>query len=244
MSRMPRSSVSVFALVALLGATGCNRHIFSPPARTVPLDAPRVLNPGETAINVTGSQTSSVFDADLNGGTVGVRRGLTERVELQAEASGYRVSTNEETRANISRNAVAGRVGTKVGLIGRHASAFAGLGGGHHAAGSFISPDVGLTVGFDNRYFVPFVLGRVGVSQPIGAKTLDLSRPTEAPGTALAKPLTSTYYGFTIGGRVPIEPKDAAIRGGVIGGLGFQQIRDKEDERSGLGLTLGGEIIF
>lgn len=232
------------AAIVSLGSVGCQRHIFSPPARTVPLDAPRVLAPGETAINVTGSHTDSVFDANVNGGTLGVRRGLTERVELQAEASGYHVDADEQTRASISRTAVAGRVGTKVGLFRRHVSAFGGLGGGHHAAGGFLTPDVGLILGFDNPYFVPFVLGRVGVSQPIGAKTLDLSKPDETPGTALAKPLLSTYYGFTIGGRVPIEPNGSKVKGAVLGGLAFQEIRDKEESKSGLGLTLGGEIIF
>lgn len=232
------------AVLAAFVATGCQRHIFSPPARMVPLDAPRVLNPGETAVSFTGSQTSSVFDANVNGGTVGVRRGLVERVEVQGEVSGYHVDADEQTRADISRNAVAGRVGTKVGLLGRHVSALAGVGGGHHAAGGFVTPDVGVTAGFDNPYFVPFVLGRIGMSQPIGAKTLDLSRPTETPGSARTKPSTSGYYGFTLGGRVPIEPKDAKIKGGVIGGVGYQHIRDKEDTRSGLGLTLGGEIIF
>lgn len=241
---LARHVPGVLLLLAASATTGCQRHIFSPPARSVPLDAPRVLAPGETAVNLTGSHTDSIFDANVNGGTLGVRRGLTERVEVQAEASGYHVDADEETRASISRTAIAGRVGTKVGLLGRHVSALAGVGGGHHAAGGFITPDVGLTVGFDNPYFVPFLLGRVGVSQPIGAKTLDLSRPSENPGTALSRPQTSTYYGFTLGGRVPIEPRDAKIKGGILGGLAFQEIRDQEESKSGLGLTLGGEIIF
>ena len=242
----PAGSPRAILLVALVlsSSAGCQRHIFSPPARTVPLDAPRVLAPGETAINVTGSHTDSIFDANVDGGTLGVRRGLTERVELQAEASGYHVDADDQTRASISRTAVAGRVGTKVALYGKHVSALGGLGGGRHAAGGFFTPDLGLTVGFDNPYFVPFVLGRVGVSQPAFAKTLDLSRPDEAPGTALVKPRFSTYYGFTIGGRVPIEPNGSKLKGGLIGGLAFQEIRDSVEHKSGLGLTLGGEIIF
>lgn len=236
----------------LLAATGCQLHIFSPPARTVALDAPRVLAPAETAIGALGSSTQGIIDSKVYGGTVVARRGLVPGVELQAEGSFYRVSAPDfdknpgapQPRANPSLTLLAGRVGTKVALFRNHLSLLGGVGGGHHAAGGFLTPDVGLTFGYDNPLFVPFVMGRVGVSQPIGAKAVDFSRTDEPPGSALEKPITTYYYGFSIGGRIPIEPTGSAVKGGILGGLSFQELRDREDHINGLGFTLGAEVIF
>jgi hypothetical protein len=250
MTSPPPSAPSLRPLLSLalalssVGAAGCERHLYSPPAQYAPLDAPRVLAPGETAVQLRGSQTESVLDGSIVGGTVGVRRGVAPSVEIAGEATGARVKVDEDVRSDPSRTIVSGRVSTKVEVVGHHVSVLGGLGGGHHAAGGFVSPDLGVTAGYDNRYLVPFVQGRVGVSQPVGAKTLDLSRGDEAPGAVLAKPRTSYFYGFTLGARLPIEPTGSRVRGGILAGLSFTEIRDKDEHRNGLGGTLGGEILF
>lgn len=236
--------LAALGAIGSLGSTGCERHLYSPPAQYAPLDAPRVLAPGETAVRGQASQTDSVLDGSVVGGTIGVRRGVAPSVEIAGEATGARVRGGDDIAREPSRTIVSGRVSTKVEVVGHHVSLLGGLGGGHHAAGSFVSPDVGITAGYDNPYLVPFVQARVGVSQPLGARGVDLSRTDEAPGTVVSKPQTSTFYGATVGARLPIEPAGARVKGGVLAGLSFTEIRDKDEHRNGLGGTLAGEILF
>ncbi len=57
---MDQPALTVVALAAL--ASACSPTLYSPPARTVPLETPRALGEGRTAVQGSLGLSSAVFD--------------------------------------------------------------------------------------------------------------------------------------------------------------------------------------
>jgi hypothetical protein len=76
--------IGLLALCA--GAAGaCNHHLYSPPVRSLPLDTPAVIDPGQNAASLAGAVYSAVFGPDVASESAQVRRGLRSRLEGVAE---------------------------------------------------------------------------------------------------------------------------------------------------------------
>jgi hypothetical protein len=145
------------------------------------------------------------FGADVIGFSARGRHGLTEEVELQAEAAVVHFDDSEAADTDQTPYMGSARVGTKwsIGALGHHLALTAGLGGGAHAGGGFTAADLGFVAGFQNRYVVPFYAMEGGVSLPIAASAVDTSREDEDPGTHTDTPLTTFSVRTTMGLRVP-----------------------------------------
>lgn len=164
----PLKFISALAIVAL--AAACS-YPFSPPATAVHYDAPRILEKGESAIRGGLSLNEEVFGSAIIAGDVTYRRGLHERVELSATASAYGV-VGEDNIHDHHRGIYSARVAPRFKLHD-HISAHAGLGGGFSpAAGAFVSPEVGLSLGYENAFLVPFASARFYTSHPIAPKSI------------------------------------------------------------------------
>lgn len=188
-------------LVAVpLFTPGCANQAFSPPTGWVPAEEPMPLEKGERRIGGgIGIGDIGLDAADITGGNVRYRQGVSELLELQAE--GALVVITEETREFPA--ILSARVGLKGGFAEgfAHLGWTAGLGLGGSAGGVFGAADVGLQLGYVNRWLTPWI-GLSGIaSVPITSEEVDLAReddeepnldhPVTTFGTRLALGLTA-----------------------------------------------------
>jgi len=247
------------ALVCALGG-GCSYTVVSPPARFVNSESASTAAPGETVGGVHGGALSGVFDAAVVTGSAGVRRGVAEGVEVDADATYARLQY--DGFPGIDRNVYAVRGGAKVRNAGRYAAAFGGLGGGYApAGGGFLAADLGAVLSLPNCYVVPSLIGSGIASTPVGAKQVDF---VSSDGTLVATDKAVTSYGFSLGVGLEVVLSQARCRDGLtppriqLGLAGTRMIRSdaprtmtsaggETTNRDGygvIGLTAGFEFPF
>jgi len=194
-----------------LGVGGCSYVLVSPPARMVNVESAKTAAPGETVVGARGAAYASVFDPGVAVGSVGVRRGVEEGIEVNADATWARAVYDEHS--DINRNIFAARVGGKVANRGGWAAVTGGVGGGvAPAAGAFTAIDVGGILSYPNCYAVPFGSGSVFTSLPIGAKQVDFRNQD---GTLAASDKAALTYGFGLGVGLEIPLDHGRCRQGL-----------------------------
>jgi hypothetical protein len=248
-----RSLLSSCALALVPLATGCNHSVFSPPARAVPLESAATLPRGDTGVALEGAHSGTIFGPEVLSGAARIRHGVSEGLDVSAEATLMRLSGTPAPAADVSRNVYAGRIGAMGQLVSPESpwaptvAVTGGLGGGVSAAGGYVSPDAGPIVAWENRWAVPFLSLRGGVSQPVGARSVDTSSVDDGPGRYVDTPRTTWIAAATAGVRVPIgwaEPEAGKTRGSLLAGLGFTHLADTRDDETFAHLALGGEVVF
>jgi len=208
--------------------------MFSPPSRALPLETPATLDPGKTGLQLEGSGNGAVFGPDIYVGTARVRHGVAQDVDVSAEGTVMHLESKEAVRAHP--NAYAARGGVKYRLFPA-LSVVAGLGGGASAAGGFVSPDVAVMTGYENKYFVPFFTLRAFTSHPIGARSVYLGEGDNLPIYDRAR---LTYgYGWVLGGKVPI-----AENASLLIAAGANYLHDARGREGFGGLATAFEMIF
>jgi hypothetical protein len=218
---------------------GCAHHVYSPPARMLPLESVATLPRGGTGVQ---GEFGGVSWIDGTTASIRVRRGLTEQAEVSAEASVLHVG--RRSAAGTNRDGYALRAGAKYAATSWLAFA-GGLGGGTSAAGGFFSPDVAVIVAWENRYAVPFLSGRASSSFPIGARQVDVTGIDDT-ATFLGTPRQTWIFGATTGVRVPLGRSGAGsgARGNVLAGVGMTHLQDATDDEDVLQLGIGAELVF
>jgi hypothetical protein len=167
------------------------------------LETAKTAVPGETVVGARGARYGSVFDPGVAAANAGVRRGVSQGVEVDADASWARVTTNEFP--NINRNVFAARGGAKMSNRAGFLAGFAGVGGGYApAAGGFAALDAGIVLSYPNCYVVPFGNAVFFASQPVGSKKVDFKRDD---GTTITSDTATFTYGMglTVGLEIPLN---------------------------------------
>ncbi len=172
---------------------GCTPHLFSPPSRLAITEGPANLEEGKTEVRGHFNVAGEVFGVEVEGVGASVRHGMTSEIEVVGsinyaslsgqremhDGKGYSASDGPPTYQNDedSWSLFTARAGGKWApeKLGGHLSLSSGLGGGYSDAGGFVSTDLGLSVGYNNRYVVPFLAMSGYVSVPIGAIAHDIS---------------------------------------------------------------------
>jgi hypothetical protein len=196
-------------LALLLLAGGCSMRAYSPPAGWSRASQVATAPQGETWLGASGHGGGGLFGPDLVGGALSLRRGLSETLELEADAGWVQIDA--APRTPVFRGVLTGRGG----LRGRfapdlpHLAWSASLGGGAHAAGGFLSPEAGLQAGYANRWLTPWVQASGFVSLPLGARAVDVA-PAGAEAPTLDAPVTTV--GLRLGAGLAIGWDDLPLR--------------------------------
>ena len=227
----------VLLCAAVLVTQACTPHVFSPPARTAPMEAPTPVGEGRTSLQVEGGSTSELFGDPIVQGTARLRYGLRDDLELVTEANllYFTVGGNSSTAAHQGVYSL--RLGVRRNFT-RHFALTGGLGGGGSAGGGFLSPDVGIIAGYDNPYAIPFVTTRVFFSQPLTQNEVTIQHDEEVITRA---PEVSYGFGLTTGLRVPFGDR-ADPTGSVLAGASFTLLADGEEVRGFSGFSAGLEL--
>ncbi len=236
--------VALFAHAGLACA-GCNHELYSPPARMLPLESPATLARGETGVQAEGATQGAIFGPSVETGTLRVREGMADATDATAEVSVLHV--DGRSVADTYPYAFAGRVGLKHAAL-PWLSLVGGLGGGASAGGGFVSPDVGVIAGYENRWAVPFVSLRVSVSVPFDGRPVDTGQAGhDALGQYVYTPPFTWIGGGTVGLRVPVgrcDPGTSCVHGSLLGGLGLTELAYAGASAGLMSLAGGGEIVF
>jgi len=145
-----------------------------------------------------------VFGPGVVGASAEVRHGLTDRIDVATTASAT-VVVGGDLDDPPHRGVYSARAFAHVVLVPRILSLQAGLGGGASAAGGYLSPDLGLILGYENDAFVPYLHGATFSSIPLTERRLDLRFDGDTDPdfqTAFA----SIGFRFGVGARIPIGP--------------------------------------
>jgi hypothetical protein len=188
-----------FSFLIVLGASGCQRHLYSPPTQISVADGPAPIGKSNTQVSGQYLMGGAIFGPDIEGGSLRVRHGVTDRQDVSLTATailiheyGYDADTNRSLETY--HPVFAGRLGTKwsPNTLQGHFALSAGLGMGGSKGGYYVSPDAGLLVGWTNRIVTPFYALSGFVSQPIAPKMVDLAEAGEAADLQRAR----FTYGF------------------------------------------------
>jgi hypothetical protein len=179
------------AILILLG--GCGYKVWSPPARLLPLESSGTLGKNRTSVGAELSDHGGGGVDDIPGGTIRVQHNFAERLDGQAEA--YYASVQGDSAAKTNGGIGALRAGVKWDAWRRDLAIVGGLGAGGSAGGGFLGADLGAIVAYENCVIVPFIGAHFLLSQPVGAKQVDVTKTGDAtqhvdtPGTT---------FGFSI----------------------------------------------
>ena len=208
--------------LALSLAPACSYHVLSPPSRAAPLESPRALAVGQNAIAVEGAAQAGVFDPTIVSGALRYRRGLVKKLDGVADMTAMHVLGGHDVKTWPGAYAL--RLGVKQEAANVLALSF-GLGAGGSAAGGFIGPDIGLILGYENRYFVPLFSARGFFSQPLGARRVALGTEDGEPRTS--KPTTTLGCSVALGFRIPLL-HDKQLTHSLALGLAATALCDKD----------------
>ena len=193
----------IIALGLVFG--GCSYQLASPPARMVMLNAARTVRPGETVGGVKGAGHVAVFEPGAAVASAGVRHGVADGIELDADATWAYVVWDEDPRdqpqhlrrARRVQGIESARLGGAARRRGRRLAP---------AAGGFGAVDLGGVLSHPNCYVVPFGGGQLFVSEPIGAKSVSLSREVEGTPMPTSSRAGRTYgFALTTGIEIPLD---------------------------------------
>jgi hypothetical protein len=233
-----RSRVLFGTLAAAASVSaGCAYRVYSPPARSLPLESPRTLPDGRMSVAAEGAVHGVAFGPDIDGGTVRVARGVGGG---EASIEGTALFVNADSAAHTEKGIYMLRGGFRMG--GRIFAGGVGLGAAASAAGVALSPDFSLTAGWENCYFVPFAALRTGVSVPIGAKAVDIGKPEDGVGTHVDTPRTTAIFNGYVGAKLPLVHRCAEApqwRVALLAGVGWTWLIDAEDHQTYPGFSVG-----
>ncbi|HEY1697871.1 MAG TPA: hypothetical protein VGG39_37175 [Polyangiaceae bacterium] len=218
---------------------GCSTDVYLPPARLFPLESAATLPRGDTGVQVEGGVHGAGFGVSATSGTVRVRHGIDDATDASMEASVLHIEGAGP--GDSYPNAFTTRIGVKH-RVTPWLSVTAGVGGGASAGGGFVSPDLGVIVAYENRYFVPFLEARGGFSEPFDAQPVVVGTQ---PGVA---PPFTWIAGGVAGFRVPLRWCDGEGQcdkpTSLLGGLGVTDFDYPGPDSPQLVFSLGGAVEF
>jgi hypothetical protein len=233
----PTALLSLSIVPAILLAAACNHNVYTPPARAFGITSPQVLEDGETAVRANVSSSSQLFGPEIIAGSAGVRRGTANNVELVGDLSYAKV--NEASAADSNRSIAMGRIGGKVHPTeSRNLAITAGIGGGYApAAGMYASADLGVVVGYENRYVIPFASAGAYTSVPIDPKEVNTTQPGDSEQRLDTPEKT---LGLTIGAGLKIPLDSSAL----LLGMTWVQVHDNDSHDEFMTIGAGVETTF
>lgn len=237
-------------LAALVTATStltaCHSHVYSPPARINPLEAPAPLGEDASSARIAVGGAGALFSYDATIASAAYARGISDDTDLVVEGN-FVAFDDDAAAAQLDPYLWTLRAGVKwaPAVLGHHVAVVAGLGAGYAPeVGGSVSPDLGIVAGFENTYLVPFLGASAFVSQPIAPSAIDMSLEDEEPGTRMRTPKFTHGVMLSGGLKLPLEVKRHWQRVNVLAGGHMLYMNDNEEDQTGSGLFAGLEFVY
>ncbi len=228
----------------LLVATGCQAHIFSPPANLAPMESVAVAQQGEIRIGGFVSVQTLGFGPDAVLGSLKARHGIGNDFEIGLDANLAGINSDKMSNKDDFNNKVfTSRVGGKWSPMGNYFALTAGVGGGTHTGGQFFAPDLGVVFAYENEYLIPFANISGYLSQPINAKSVDFSYDEQPIGEAVETPRTTYGASWSLGLKIPLANTAGVPLAPYVGITGIS-MWDKDNDSRIQGFIGGLDVTF
>jgi hypothetical protein len=200
------STMVLVVTIAVTSSAGCSYQVIAPPVRMINMESAQTAAPRETIVGARGAAFKDVFGPAVGVATVGVRRGVAEQVEIDADATWAYV--NDPGNEVFDRNIYAGRLGTKLSHASGNVAFVGGAGLGYApAGGSFGAADAGVALSANSCRGALFANLTSFVSTPIEAKTVNFR-----VAGRMDAPETTVGYGVSAGAEIRLD-RDRCRRG-------------------------------
>jgi hypothetical protein len=165
------------------------------------LEAPPTVAAGGSRLRLQVGHHGTIFDGDFASGNLRLRTGLNGQLEIAVDGS----VINPLGSTCPGHNIYLGRLGLKRAVSSNFALT-AGAGGGYSAAaGTMASADAGLSIGYHNRYAVPYLSASGFASVPArvrpvrtGSEPEDVDTPTRTLGAQISVGLSLLRERYTL----------------------------------------------
>jgi hypothetical protein len=202
-------------LLTLLFAGGCSSTLTSPPGHALHLATPASAGKGNTLVTAAVGGGGEPFGPGVVAGELRARHGVAKSTDVGVTAAAVGLVGEHDFAIRHHAGIYSLRAFAHHELVPRFVALHAGVAGGGSAGGGFLSPDVGLTLGFENPHVVPYVSGTFFVSSPLTKNTLDMRKGNDT--SDLREPYLSFGPRLGTGIRIPIGP-----RGSPLGSIVFE----------------------
>lgn len=233
----------MFFLMVIWLTSGCSTYLYSPPARVSPLESPGLLEKGASSAEIQTSVNGAIFGPDLVKIGAQVSQGISDEVEVGGEFNMMSLGRDDHAEHNIAEdhhpNIYTARLSAKWSpeIVENYLAFTAGLGGGLSAAGGFVSPDVGVVMGYKNPYVTPFVSSAVYVSQPVDPIALDMRKHDEVDPD-IRQPKFTHGYSVASGATLHLKQVD------LTPGFSIDFLDDSNQSTAFIGLHFGFRANF
>lgn len=226
---------------ALLILTGCNAHVFSPPANIAPMESTHVSDAGTTRL--AGYVSNPKIEFGPRGTTLSARarHGLGHNLELGLDAHFVDFDTDSALHDDLNAKIGIARLAGKWSPLGNYFALTAGIGAGTHTAGQFIAPDLGIILAIENPYLIPFANISGFLSQPLNEKPVDLTHRNQNPGESIQTPALTWGATWSLGLKLPLTHATGMPIAPYLGVTGTR-LWDEKDNTHILGFTTGIDI--
>lgn len=154
---------------------GCSYHPYIPSGDMINCDSPGTVGKNEYAVSGAGGFLGQVLDYSVLNGWLSVKYGVTERLDIGVRGYGIMYPDAEMTYSDYKPFSLGTMVHSKVALVPGVFAMTGGVGYGFSDLGNYLFLNYGLTLGYENRYVVPYVHLGSHYGIPIKPKEHDLS---------------------------------------------------------------------
>ncbi len=225
---------------AIVAVSGCAHEAFSPPAGWAVSEGPAPLREGEARLGLAFGGGGVGLGGELVGGHVRYRQGLGGEMPHEFGVTAAALVLTEDSRSDVfpAVFSMKGDFRSAFSSEFPHGSWSAGFGAGASAAGWFVSPELGASLGYENPYAVPWLKVGGYLSVPLGAREVDLARAEDSE-PIFDKPLLTFGGRFAVGLTVQLPWFDLFI---VAETARMIDVEGKDEAASVLNLGLDFEL--
>jgi hypothetical protein len=193
-----------YILVLLLSAN-CTYHPYVPPGETISIESPATLEKNKFSVSGVYGGAGEMLSYGVTNSWVKVKYGLTNAFELSLSSSGIFDEDTMKTVVDYKRYSLGGYLSSKMVLVPKIASVRGGIGIGFSDLGNYANTDIGIVLGWENRFVVPLCQFDMFAGEPFNPQFHDLSYSSDGAGTHLYKPEQTFGLRINSGAKFPVS---------------------------------------
>jgi len=183
----------------------CTYHPFLPPGEIIEASSPNTNSKGQYIVSGGVGMATVPLGFTLADMMLKLKYGLTDKHQLETSISLLSVAQDEEHRVNYSNKAINSYLGMRYLVVPKILSIFSGIGIGGSSLGKYSSINYGGSIGYENKFVVPFWQFYLYNAFPINPKKYDLSPKLAIANTFVYTPLQTNGYKFDFGIKLPLS---------------------------------------
>ena len=234
--------IKITFVLLLVTLTSCSVSIPGAPSDAFGVNPPKVVDEGKQSIEVGGGIAGEIFGFAASGYKLGYKNGVGDGLELGVGASYYDLDFEKKYYADdLDKSVYAIHAYLKSNPGGfRHANGYAGLGATFNEHASNINLNLGGSLGYENKYLVPYVATNVSYSNVLDREWIELEEEQH-------QAVDAGWLQLLVGLKLPFKQDGAfVVEGGYFLYHFFEDYEALQHRDGGAGIVLktSGQLNF